>query len=169
MRLHDTAAVLNSQRASPLGGFPHVPTLPKNSVLGFLSIFLSSPRNLYLSSFSGRLADCERLKAAILAQDRLRLQASFRSGKEAAVSMAAAIEMAQSGGSAVPVSKLGTEATHAFWEVLSYADLLHDSRIEESFLEALVEVWGFVLSRCCILYLFSEGVHSSSFSAPEDY
>lgn len=101
--------------------------------------------------------------AAVLAQDRLRLQHSFRSACSSAKGILAAVEAAKLGegtgseafgssrsraGSGVGSQSasdptpfaLGSDATHAFWEVLSYSELLEDNGIEEAFLAALVQV-----------------------------
>lgn len=97
----------------------------------------------------------------VLAQDSRRLQRSFRSVESAAKSMVDSIASVQSrtrtetnglrasvkmlpGGqpaaTAPPSFKLGAEATHAFWEVMSYSQLLEDRGIESAFLEALEQV-----------------------------
>lgn len=93
--------------------------------------------------------------AAILDQDRLRLQRSFRSAVEIAkVAMglagadrtnshdrtgSAAFE--RSGESiSLPTVKVGVETKLAFWEVLSYWELLEDDEIEKAFVGALGQV-----------------------------
>lgn len=99
----------------------------------------------------------------ILEQDRNRLQNSFRSvGKAPASTSVPAITKAASGAIAAPTGvgqmaeagigaaaeagspsfALGTNAIHAFWEVLSYSQLLEDGGIKEAFLAALAQVGG---------------------------
>lgn len=58
----------------------------------------------------------------------------------ASAPMGAAV--ADGSGEGVASSALGTEATLAFWEVLSYSQLLEDGGIEEAFLAALAKVGG---------------------------
>eukprot|EP00903_Cladosiphon_okamuranus_P019598 g18024.t1 len=92
-------------------------------------------------SFSGFLAEeeedrtteaGEKFRAAVLAQDSARLQRSFRSAGNN-VSAAA-------GGARAASTALEVEVRHAFWEVLSYSQLLEDGGIEAVFLEALGKV-----------------------------
>lgn len=74
----------------------------------------------------------------ILEQDRKRLKRSFRSvGKASGATAAGAAAAAASAKLA-----LGTDATHAFWEVLSYWQLLEDGGIREAFSAALARVGG---------------------------
>ena len=101
---------------------------------------------------------------AILAQDSLRLQASFRStvkATEAAhAALGAAARSEDAGGSTSrsgsdggkrltaaaaadddqSVFALRKDGVHAFWEVLSYPQLLEDGGIERTFLRALAQV-----------------------------
>lgn len=89
----------------------------------------------------------------VLGRDSRRLRRAFRSAEEAVDAAHAASEEANNGvrGSGVdgsegaevdnsqPSLSLGVDATHAFWEVLSFADLLEDGNIEEAFLGALAK------------------------------
>lgn len=102
---------------------------------------------------------------SILAQDSLRLQRSFRSTTEetkavhAAIAAAARSEDAGGSGSrsdldggkrlaaaAVVAAEdpslftLGKDGVNAFWEVLSYPQLMEDGEIERTFLRALAQV-----------------------------
>lgn len=67
----------------------------------------------------------------MLAQDSARLQRSFRSAYN---NVSTAV-----GGPAASAA-LGVEVAHAFWEVLSYSQLLEDGGIEAAFLETLGKV-----------------------------
>lgn len=95
--------------------------------------------------------------STLLQRDRCRLQRAFLSAGEAAAAAAAvltasqetsAVVTAASGGStdvggrdgSAPLT-LGNDAIYAFWEVMSYAELLQDDEIEEAFLTALGQVW----------------------------
>lgn len=98
--------------------------------------------------------------ATLLRRDSFRLQRSFRSAGDAAKAAIATIagtarpnkatgagiggRGGSGGGDALPENSpgltLGADATHAFWEVLSYSELLGDAGVEASFLDALVDV-----------------------------
>lgn len=107
--------------------------------------------------------------AALLGQDRRRLQRSFLSAGNAAKDVIAAISAARSktkasaggagagsGSAGSPSSlTLAADATHAFWEVLSYWELLEDFEIERAFLEALVQV---MVTNCAVRGGCSAGV-----------
>lgn len=61
--------------------------------------------------------------------------------------------MSEAGSGAMAVaasasSALGTDVTHAFWEVLSYSKLLEDGGIKEAFLASLAKVDGWMLRSC---------------------
>lgn len=101
---------------------------------------------------------------AILAQDSLRLQRSFRSTTKETKAIQAALEAAaRSEGAGGSTSRLGSDngkrpaaaaaaaedpssftlgkdGVHAFWEVLSYPRMLEDGEIERTFLRALAQV-----------------------------
>lgn len=115
--------------------------------------------------------------AAILDQDRLRLQRSFRSAvgiAKAAMDLAGdgrtnsqkgtrfeafgrSVEFLQAGtrgsdgeSSSMPTVKVSVETKLAFWEVLSYWELLEDDEIEKAFVEALGQVaWRNVPAWVC--------------------
>lgn len=74
----------------------------------------------------------ERFRAAVLKRDSARLQHSFRSAGNNVSELAA--------GAPAASAALDVEVGHAFWEVLSYSQLLEDGGIEAAFLEALAKV-----------------------------
>lgn len=128
-----------------------------------------------------RSVEIARYMAAILDQDRLRLQRSFRSAMEIAkVAMGLAgdgqtksqngtgfaafgrgvksSQAAARGGSgdvessSMPTVKVSVETKLAFWEVLSYWELLEDDEIEKAFVEALGQVaWRNMPARVCVV------------------
>lgn len=89
--------------------------------------------------------------SALFKRDSQRLQLAFRSAGDAAKAAIAAIAAADAhAGVGAPSSlTLGTEAIHAFWEVLSYPGVLEDdAAIEGAFLDALAHV-SCALCVCC--------------------
>ncbi|CAM9167182.1 unnamed protein product [Laminaria digitata] len=105
-------------------------------------------------------SEVQRLMEAILSQDSVRLQRSFRATAKAAEAVHAAIAAAArsddagaAGAAAAAAdpsaSSLGADARHAFWEVLSYPRLLEDGGIEKTFLRALVQVNSSDAERFC--------------------
>lgn len=76
----------------------------------------------------------ERFRAAVLAQDSARLRRSFRSAYSNPSPAAAGAP------AAATAAALDVEVAHAFWEVLSYSQLLEDGGIEAAFREALAKV-----------------------------
>lgn len=103
-----------------------------------------------------RPAEVDRYLSTLLRRDRCRLQRAFLSAGEAAAAAVAVLDTSQESSEVVtaargrstggarrdgsPAVSLGNDAILAFWEVMSYPELLQDGEIEESFLTALRQV-----------------------------